>query len=172
LIILLIVTPISAQTIWTIDDCIKYALEKNIQIQQAYVSSRISEINLKLARAAYLPSLIANIRQNFSWNNQVNTTTGATVLEGRNGTNFSLSSDLPVFDGFRIKNSVRRSEADFEASQYNIDVIKESISLNVLNAYLQVLFAEEQVTNDTNQIASTREQLNLAAAYYTDFLRL
>ena len=148
--------------VWSIDECIQYALEKNIQVQKAKVSNDISQINLNYAKSAWYPSLSGSARENFDWSNQLNTTTGSTVFKGTNGMNLSLSSGMTVFNGNKIHNSVRKAETDYEADKYNTDVIKESVSLNVLNAYLQVLYAEEQVKNSEDQISSLEEQLNLA----------
>ena len=151
------------EKIWTINDCIQYALEKNIQVQKALVSNDINQINLEYAKSAWYPSLSGTARENFTWNNQTNTTTGSTVFKQTNGTNISLGSSMTLYSGSKIRNNVKRSEIELEADKYNTEVIKETVSLNVLNAYLQVLFAEEQVKNATNQITSTEEQLNLAS---------
>lgn len=148
--------------IWSVDDCIKYALEQNIQILKARVVTNIDEEYVLLAKAGRLPSLSASARQNFSWSNQSNTTTGATVFKGSDGTNISASSNVTLFNARKIQNNIRKSETDYEAGKYNVEVIKENISLSVLNAYLQVLYAEEQVKNTTNQVNSTSEQLKLA----------
>jgi outer membrane protein len=149
--------------VWTVDDCIQYALEKNIQVQQAQVSNDIYGIDLNYAKSAWYPSLSGSARQNFSWSNPFNSIPGATVFAGSNGTNISLSSGITLFNGNRIRNNVKQSEINFEASGYNTEVIRENVSLSVLNAYLQVLFAEEQVNNAVDQISSLEEQLNLAA---------
>lgn len=154
------------QKIWTIDDCIQYALEKNIQVQKALVSSDINQINLEYARSAWYPSLSGTARENITWNNQENTTTGSTVFKQTNGTNISLGSSMTLYNGSRIRNNVKRSEIELEAGKFNTEVIRQTVSLNVLNAYLQVLYAEELVKNATNQIASTEEQLNLAYERY------
>jgi outer membrane protein len=155
---------VNAQSkIWTIDDCIQFALEKNIQVQKAQVSTDMSEINLNYARAAWHPSLNGSVRQNYDWSNQSASAAGTTVYRGTNGTNLALSSGVTIFNGNRLHNEVKKAGIDLEADQYNTEVIKENISLSVLNAYLQVLYSEEQVKNSLNQIASTDEQLNLAA---------
>jgi outer membrane protein len=148
--------------IWTIDDCIQYALEKNIQVQKAQVSNNISEINLNYSKAGWHPSLSSSVRQNFDWSNQSTSLAGATVFEGKNGTDISLSSGMTVYNGNKIRNTVKKSQTDYEASLYNTEVIKENVSLSVLNGYLQVLYSEEQVKNSINQIGSTAEQLKLA----------
>ena len=42
---------------WTLEDCINYALEKNIQLQQNKISLQESEIDVKSAKANLFPSL-------------------------------------------------------------------------------------------------------------------
>jgi outer membrane protein len=148
--------------VWTVDDCIQYALEKNIQVQKAKVSNIIFGINLKFEKSAWYPSLSGSARQNYDWSNKYNTTTGSTVFAGTNGTTISIGSGMTVYNGLKIHNAVRKSETDYEADKFNTEVIKETVGLNVLNAYLQVLYAEEQVKNSNNQVISTTEQLNLS----------
>jgi outer membrane protein len=157
------VSLLSGQTkIWTVDDCIQYALDKNIQVQKAMVSNSINEENLKLAKSAWHPSLSGSARQNFGWSNVLNNATGSTVFTNNNLFNISASSGMTVYDGSRIRNSVKQSETNYEADKYNTEVVKETVSLNVLNAYLQVLYAEEQLKNSSDQVTSLAEQLNLA----------
>jgi Outer membrane protein len=154
---------LNAQTkVWSVDDCIQYALEKNIQVQKAQVSNDIYKVNLTYAKSAWYPSLSGSARQNFDWGNQSNNTTGSIVFKGTNSTDLSLNSGMTVYNANKIRNSVKKSETDYEADKYNTEVIKESVSLNVLNAYVQVLYAEEQVKNSNDQISSLVEQLNLA----------
>jgi outer membrane protein len=153
---------IAQDKVWTVNDCIQYALDKNIQVQKALVSNDINQINLNYAKSAWYPSLSGSARQNFSWSNHSNTTTGSTVFEGSDGTNLSVNSGMTVYNGNKIRNNVKKAEIEYEADKYNTEIIKQTISLNVLNAYLQVLYSEELVKNSNNQITSTTEQLNLA----------
>jgi outer membrane protein len=154
---------VSAQTkVWTVDDCIQYALDKNIQVQKARVNNSINEEYLKQAKAAWIPSVSGSARQNYGWSNVLNNATGSTVFTQNDLFSVSASSGMTVYNGSRIRNSVRQSETNYEADKYNTEVVKETVSLNVLNAYLQVLYAEEQVKNTNDQIASLSEQLILA----------
>ncbi len=148
--------------VWSVDDCIQYALEKNIQVQKAKVSNDINSINLQYARSSRYPSVSGSVRQNFDWSNKLNTTTGSTVFREGDGTNLSVSSGMTVYNAGKVRNSVKRAETENEADKYNTEVIKESVSLNVLNAYLQVLYAEEQVKNSEDQISSLQDQLTRA----------
>jgi outer membrane protein len=149
--------------IWSVDDCIQYALNKNIQVQKAVVSNSIYNEDVNLAKSARYPSLSGSVRQNFNWNNVTDNTTGATVFKGTNGVNISASSGMTIYNGSRIRNGVRQTETNYEADKYNTEVIKETVSLNVLNAYLQVLYAEELVRNSHDQITSLDQQVTLAS---------
>ena len=68
--------------IWSLDDCIQYALEKNIQVQKALVSNSIYNEDLNLAKSARYPSLSGSVRQNFNWNNVTDNTTGINCFQG------------------------------------------------------------------------------------------
>ncbi len=149
-------------TIWTLEECINYAFKKNIQVRKSYLTNSTNEVYTKQAKAARLPSLNASINQNFGWNKLQNTNGEDYSFSGNNNTNYSLNSSLSLFNGLKINNKIKQAELDFLSGKYNSETIKESISLSILNAFLQVLYAEEQVKNSQKQIEATTEQLNLA----------
>ncbi|WP_423128463.1 TolC family protein [Gaoshiqia sp. Z1-71] len=164
---LLMLTPglrLAAQNkAWTLDDCINYALSRNIQVQQAELSTNRNQLYTEQARAARLPSFSGSVRQNFYWDKNADSLTGAFgSLEGSNSTSYSLSSSVVLFNGMSVNNQLKQSELELESSRYYAETVKESIELSILNAFLQVLYAGESVTNAEKQIEATTEQLLLA----------
>ena len=153
---------VSAQqdSIWTLDDCITYALERNITIRKNEVSNRRNELYAEQARAQRFPSLNASINQNFNWTNS--NSGSATGFSGSNGSNYSLNSGVTIFNASRLSNQIRQADLDIESGKYQLETAKESISLSILDAYLQILYAEEQVNNSRKQIEATQGQLKLA----------
>ena len=153
---------VSAQqeNIWTLDDCITYALERNITIRKNEVSNRRNELYAEQARAQRFPSLNASINQNFNWTNS-NAGSG-TGFSGSNGSNYSINSGVTIFNASRLSNQIRQADLDIESGKYQLETAKESISLSILDAYLQILYAEEQVNNSRKQIEATQGQLKLA----------
>lgn len=147
---------------WSLTDCIGYALEQNIQVRKAGVSVSLGELNLKQSKDNMLPSLSASLSENLGWRQETNAP-DETSWAGSSRTNASLSSGLTLFNGFQLKNQVRQAGLDLKSLQYSADQTMESISLNIMSAYLQVLYSEEQVTNAGNQAEVTREELALAA---------
>ena len=63
---------------WDIQDCFRYALEHNFQINTLRLNERIALQELKLAHGAKIPTLYANVSN--SWNNSNNDPAGSGVL--------------------------------------------------------------------------------------------
>ncbi|MBN2522896.1 MAG: TolC family protein, partial [Bacteroidales bacterium] len=148
---------------WTLNDCINYALSRNIDVQQANLSNQRNILYFKQAKASRFPSLNASANQNFNWNRIQNIDTEEYGnLTGSDNTGYSIGSSVSLFKGMEINNRIRQSELNMQSSRYSIETVKESIELNVLDAFLQVLYAKESVTNAEKQIEATTEQLQLA----------
>ncbi len=166
--------------VWTLDDCIDYALDKSIDIQKARLSTGRSELNAAQALNNRLPSLTGSVRQNASWAKSYEGSTGNYGnLSGSSSTSFSLSSGVTLYNGLKLQNRIRQSNLDVESSRYYEETIKESVALNILDAFLQVLYATENVKNNqkqieatTQQLALARERLNLSVISTSDFLQI
>lgn len=148
---------------WTLDECISYALGKNVQVQKAELSTNRNQFYSNQAVANRLPSVNASVRENLNWYKGFDSSTGGYgSSSGSNSTNYSVNSSVSLFNGDKLNNKIKQAELDLESSQYYSESVKESIGLNILNAYLQVLYANENVSNAEKQIESTTEQLALA----------
>lgn len=147
-------------SIWTLQKCIEHAFNQNIQIRKSELSNQRYGLYSEQAKAQRMPSVDASLSQNFNWSK--NTTTGSTGLSGVNGSNYSVNSGVVIYNAARIKNQIKQAELNIDGGKYSLEATKELISLNILDAYLQVLYAEEQLKNSQKQIESTTSQLALA----------
>lgn len=146
---------------WTLSECIEYALKENIQVRKADVSASVGEINLQQAKNNRWPNLSASVSENLGWQQRTDTY-GETSFEGSARTNASVNSGVTLFSGFQTQNEIKQAELNFESLQYRTKETIEDVSLSIMSAYLQVLYAGEQVTNSRNQAEATREELGLA----------
>ncbi len=143
---------------WTLQDCIAYALEQNITVRKTNLSNQSLEYQAEQARAQRLPSVNASVNQNFNWSRP----DSGGGFNGRTGTSFGASSNVTLYNASKLTNQIKQAQLNIVEGRYNLETTKESISLSILNAFLQVLFAEEQVKNTEKQIESTTGQVNLA----------
>ena len=149
--------------VWTLDECIKYALGKNVQVQKTLLTNDRNQLNADQAQANRLPSLNASAGENFSWSKAFDYSTGLYgSSKGSNSTNFAVNSSVSLINGQKLTNKIKQAQLDLESGKYNSEAVKESVALNILNAYLQVLYDYENVSNAEKQIVSTTSQLELA----------
>ena len=156
---------VSAQT-WTLDQCIRHALENNLSIRQGELSVQQSEIELNSAQNRRLPGLSASVSESFSagrsllGNNTYATNTNST------SSNLHIGADVPVFQGFQIKNNIALSKLNLAAATADLEKAKDDIRVAVAQSYVQVLYnmeilevAKSQVEIDSLQVIRLTEML-------------
>ncbi len=149
-----------AQDIWSLERCIKYALDNNIMIKQQELNTQVSENSLLQARMNRLPSLNANTQQSFNYGRTLDFATN--IYEDQNTRSFSYnaSSQVTLFNGFQITNSIRQNDLNLMATLADLETLKNDISLNIASAYLQILFNKELLDVAQNQLEITRQQVD------------
>lgn len=149
---------------WTLEACVRHALENNITVKQTRLDVDNAEIDVKDAFGNYLPTF--NIGANNQWVSGLtqNVTTG--ILEQQVTRNFSLNatSTVPIFNGLSNLRQFERAKINRLASTYNLNQIKDDISLAVANSYLQVLVSKQSLAILEEQNEVTQEQLELTQA--------
>jgi outer membrane protein len=152
----------AVDTVWTLNRCITFALEQNISVQKSTLSNETNQVYLEQSKASRFPSLSASVSQNFTWSRPLDQTGTYGAYSNSSGTNMSVNSSVKLYNGFKTQNTIKQNELSYKAGQLDVEALKESVSLNVLDAYLQVLYAEEQVKNTEKQIESTTGQFQMA----------
>ena len=162
---------------WTIEECVAYALEHNISIKQTELDTQLAQIDKKTAFGNFLPSI--NGTAAHSWNiglNQ-NITTGLLENQTTQFTSANLNAGIDIYKGLQNQNRFRRANLSIIAAQYQLTKMKDDISLNVANAFLQILFnkenikvQKEQQTSNQRQLQRTQELVNAGSIPRGDLL--
>lgn len=148
---------------WTIQKCIDYALQKNIQVQKTLLSTESNKINFDAEKASQFPIVDASARQNFGWADKQTAGSNSYTFSGSNNSSYSVSSSVTLYAGLKLKQSIKQADINYKAGMFDSETMKETISLNIMDAFLQILYAEEQVKNSQNQVDLTDKELNLAS---------
>jgi outer membrane protein len=144
---------------WTLEECVNYALEHNISIKQSDLDTQLAAIDKRTAYGNFLPSI--NGTASHSWNiglNQ-NITTGILENQTTQFTSAGLNAGIDIYKGLQNQNKLRRASLSIIAAQYRLSKMKDDISLNVANAYLQILFNKENIKVQNEQLAINEKQL-------------
>jgi len=159
-IIMLLSLSIQAQTKkWTLEECVKYAIDNNISIKQTELDSRTADIDKKGAIGNFIPSLNANASH--SWNIGLNQdpTTGLLRNQTTQYSSMGAGVGIDIYKGMQNQNTLRRANLSIIAAKYQLTKMQEDIALNVANAFLQVLFNKENLKVQQDQKAINEKQL-------------
>ena len=149
----------NGQNIWSLQKCIDYALENNIQIKQQEINTNYYENQVNQAKSNRLPNLNGQIGNDYSFGrsltyyNTYENVNSATVSGGV-GTNFT------IWNGFILNNEIKKQELDLQATMMDLQKAKDDIMLYIAGSYMEILFAEEVVLVDSAQLVVTQQQIN------------
>lgn len=151
---------VTGQKVWTLNECIKYAHDNNIQLNRKKLQSDLSVLQIKQDKSSLLPDLLFNTTQDFSFARNTDLPTGNTTENHSTSTNFGLNSSITLFNGLYNFHLRKKNEYNLLATIQNIETLTDEIELNILSVYLQILLFEEELEITKNQHKITELQLN------------
>ena len=175
----------SSQT-WTLQECVGYALENNIQLKQSRISAEESRESLQQSKAALLPSLSASTNQNVSWrpwsqstvNLASGTLTSTKSTVNYNGT-YGVSANVTVWNGGKNTKTVKQNKLQTEISELSTGQQENSIIEQIALLYIEILFQREAVKVNEEVVNSSaiaynrgKEMYEVGSISKSDFVQL
>lgn len=146
---------------WTLNDCLDYALEHNIQLRQSRNDYLSGIEDTKEARAALFPSLTASTSQgltNYSSSN-------ATDRNSYTGT-YGLEAGMTLYNGGKLRTAVKRQQVQNRIDELAVDEAANDIRIAIVRAYMQCLYAAEAVTVNRSTADASKAQRDRAEAMW------
>ncbi|MGD0342510.1 MAG: TolC family protein [Bacteroidales bacterium] len=138
---LLTILSASGQKKWTLEDCIRYAVQNNLNIKQTRIDVEEAEQNYRQAKWNMLPSLGASSSAGYSFGRTV--VEGDLVSESYFYNDYNLSASMDLFNAFSLQNQISYNKFRKEAaSNSNIDAI-DNLAFKIMNSYYDVIYFEE-----------------------------
>ncbi|MDP3180469.1 MAG: TolC family protein, partial [Bacteroidota bacterium] len=157
--LLVVFTSAQGQSLWSLQKCIDYALQNNIQIKQQTLNSEYYRNQLQQAKYNRLPNLNSGFQNNMSFGRTIGPDN--TYLDiNSNSTSGSLSSNVTIWNGFTLTNSIKMADMDLRASLEEMKKAKDDIMLNIAASYLEILFADELVIVAEDLLKITQLQID------------
>ncbi len=169
--ILLTARTVSAQEktqTWSLEDCLQYAYEQNIELKQSRLSLESSQIDTKNAKAKFFPNLSAGVSYQYT-NTPFQETTGNNldnyIITGNSGSDknqlsgsYNLRSSLTLFNGGKLLNQVKSSKIAEEMQNASLEETFDNIESAIVTGYLQILYAQESVRINENTVEVSKAQ--------------
>lgn len=150
-----------AQDKWDLKRCVEYALANNISIKQADVQARISKLTLNQSKLSQLPTVNVGTNLGVSSGNTQNPNNFSLSTTTYFLNNYQLQTSVNAFNFLSLRNAIAANRYAWEAALANSDKTKNDVSLNVANAYLQVLLTKEQSEASQLQLHLSQNQLEI-----------
>lgn len=154
----------SAQKKWTLTECIDYALQNNITLQQAKLRKQSATEERKQAKAALLPSLSASTNQSFGYRpwleNGVATVTNGTVNSKVNKTyyngSYGINAQWTVWNGNQNRNQVKLGEVSEQQAELQTETTANNIQERIAQLYVQILYMNEAVEVNKQSLETSK----------------
>lgn len=171
-----------AQTekIWTLDECIHYAEEHNLDVRKQSLSSEKSRLALQEGKWAFAPRLSASSSYTMSTGRVLDPTTYEFVKTNYTGNaSTSVSGEMSIFEGGRKIHALSRAKLAKDATLLDDESLRYNLRIQVITLYMDVLCAREQQRIAENTRSLVEHQLEKTKALYdagsvieTDVLQL
>ncbi|MEP2025359.1 MAG: TolC family protein [Reichenbachiella sp.] len=145
--------------IYSLEECINMAYEKNLTIQRSELDLKVSEISKNQSKLERLPDF--NMGANFTnnWGRSIDPTTNSFITQQNNSSNINGRSNLTVFNGMQIHNGIKQANVNYAASKAELESTKNDVVLMVASTYLNIIFNKELLSNANYQLNTSNQQL-------------
>ena len=137
--------------VWSLQACIAYAKEHNISIQKSTLNAGLQAVEVAQSKARFYPDVTANAGGNFYF--------GKPGVSDSFGNTYGVQTAVNLYNGGRTKIALQQAENNLKISKLQTEEIKDNISLQIINTYMNVLFSKEN-------LAIAEEQLRVGKKMY------
>ena len=155
-----------SQKQWTLRECVDRALEKNISIQQNKLNLELATKDVDIAKGNFLPNLNGSSSGVFGFGSFIDRVSNTRISSDNFNASFDLNSSVTIFNGFRNTNTYKQAQLGVESSKLDLQKIENDISLFVVNGYLNILFAKENLTVAKVQYEISKTQIEAAESRF------
>ncbi len=127
---------------WTLDSCITYAIDHNINVRSRALDATSANLSVTEAKDQFLPQLNAGASQSFNFGRGL---TSDNTYANRNTSQFgwNVNLSLPLFQGLSAKRQLDYARANLSAVLQQVESAKDDVTLQIIAQYLQVLYTKE-----------------------------
>jgi len=147
-----------AQSAWSLQQCIDYALTNNLTVKQSELNVELTHVGVNQNAANLFPTLNGFGTNNYYFGRSIDPYTNLYTNQQVRSNSFGLSSNLSLFEGFMLVNTLKQSKLDYMSSKMDLQKVKNDMALNVATVYLQVLYNRELLTVADEQFKATKVQ--------------
>jgi outer membrane protein len=143
-----------------LQEAVNIALKNNISVKQSQNQVLLNTLQLQQSKFNQLPNASGNISESFNFGRSLDPFTNTYIDNSVNYNQISVNTNVIIFNGYQLKNTIAQNDILLKATQFDLQAMKENISLQVVLSYLNIMNAEDQLAISKTQIAITALQID------------
>ena len=150
-----------SQELWSLDDCVVYAIEHNLQLKDFKYTEQSNEESYKQSIRNLLPNISASSSYNIRYGRSIDPNNNSFVNTDFFSNNYSLSASIDVFQGFQKLNAIKASKFLSKAANQDILQQKYLLAFRVMAAFYDIQFMEGLLSISKEQVQVSQNNYNL-----------
>lgn len=146
-------------TVLTMQQCLDIGIKNNLVVKQTQAQMEASRIYWQQARENLLPSFNGDVSHSLIEGRSLDPFTNGYLNRPITSGNYGLSSNLILSRGLTLQNSIRQTALAYQAGQMDFEQAKNTLTINIIVSYLQVLSSEDQLEQAKTQLAVSEKQM-------------
>ena len=155
-----------AQKVWTLEDCLDYAVKNNITVKKTVLDKTAAAINYQQQKNNKLPTIYGSSSFGLSNGSSIDPITSSFVNQNILSNSFGLSGNMTIYQGNKLNLQIEQNKILLDQSALYQQQAENNITLNVLNAYLQALYYDEGIESAKYTANSSAQELKLTQVKY------
>ena len=146
-----------ASKTWTLQECLDYAYQNNIQVRQSRNNQLSGIEDTKQAKAALFPSLVASTTQSYT-NYPSSEVTDNNSYTGTYG----ITAGMTIFEGGKLRTAVKEQRLQNRIDALSVAESANDIRIAIVQAYMQCLYAADAVRINRSTAEASKAQRDRA----------
>ena len=159
------ITLATAQTM-TMDECMAYAVEHSVSVAKQENSLDNAVINYKQSVVGLFPSVSAGVSASANFGRSIDPETNSYTTVSTFSNSYDLGASMPLFAGLRYVNTIRAAKVARERGCSDLQIARDRVAMEVMRAYINVVYYKETVTIAMEQLSASRKTLLQAQKLY------
>lgn len=148
----------SAQS-WSLDDCMKYAVEHATEVKREVVNARQRKQDYQHAVAGFLPTVTGGVQGQYAWGRNIDPETNTYNHVTTFNNYYQLYAELNVFDGFATINALKQAKLSRDYSATAMQKIQDDRAIDVMQKYVDAAYAEASIRIASEKLNESKRML-------------
>lgn len=155
----------SAQS-WSLDDCMKYAVEHATEVKREVVNARQRKQDYQHAVAGFLPTVTGGVQGQYAWGRNIDPETNTYNNVTTFSNYYQLYAELNVFDGFATINALKQAKLSRDYSATAMQKIQDDRAIDVMQKYVDAAYAEASIQIASEKLNESKRMLDKMKRLY------